>query len=155
VVKDYLGRLMALNEEVDGDMLLVKDAVNVIGEQNLLTGIEQRIRNCNCRVAFGFENASEELAEEQYESLFLAEHWVEVPKAAMTDKFGGPPFQPWKRESDSPYYFKISADEAPNANGVKETIYNINNILIPDLKENLASMEINDYTIIFVISMFM
>src|SRR5690625_1017782 len=91
---------MALNEEVDGDMLLVKDAVNVIGEQNLLTGIEQRIRNCNCRVAFGFENASEELAEEQYESLFLAEHWVEVPKAAMTDKFGGPPFQPWKRERD-------------------------------------------------------
>src|SRR5690625_6312543 len=119
---------MALNEEVDGDMLLVKDAVNVIGEQNLLTGIEQRIRNCNCRVAFGFENASEELAEEQYESLFLAEHWVEVPKGAMTDKFSGPACQPWKRERESPYYFKISAAESLNATSETESIDNINNI---------------------------
>src|SRR5690625_7700746 len=98
---------MALNEEVDGDMLLVKDAVNVIGEQNLLTGIEQRIRNCNCRVAFGFENASEELAEEQYESLFLAVHWVEVTKEAMTDKFYGPSVYTYNRERDSRTSFLI------------------------------------------------
>ncbi len=132
------------------------DAVQQIGEHNLVEFINSRLNNPRFMVKFEFENVTRTLLNEEFSGLALFHHELTVPKPTgfLTKEAVQSVFDVIDIcEDETSITYMVYLHEGPYANTIAEILGNINTILGPLVEALTKQLEINDYQLTFDISL--
>lgn len=139
------------------DTTYLPQVVVNIGKRSVLKLINTKLDNPRFQVAFDFKKVKRTLMKEDFSDLALFYHKLVLPKTLdvlSTTKAIKKVFDVKRIDEDkTAITYEVYLDQGPYANTIAETIYNINHELGPVVEHNMQQLAIEDYQLIFMISL--
>ncbi|WP_342533882.1 hypothetical protein MHB40_03125 [Lysinibacillus sp. FSL K6-0057] len=139
------------------DTTYLPEVVVDMGKRNLVELLNSRLCNPRFEVKFDFPKVKRTLIEGEFSELALFYHDLTIPKPtrvlATTDAIKEVFDVIQVMEDDATITYTVYLDEGPFANSIEETVYNINRVLGPKVETKAKQLGLNDYHMMFNISL--
>lgn len=139
------------------ETMFLPEVVVKLGKRNLLALLNEKLVNSRFEVKFGFKHVKRTLLAGEFTDLALFYHKLVLPKPtrvlstteAIEKVFDVEQID----EGDATIIYEVYLGEGPYANTIAETVYNINHVLGPVVERNMQQLGIDDYKMVFLISL--
>lgn len=139
------------------DTTYIPEVVFDIGKRSLMAELNMGLDNSRFQVAFDFKKVKRTFMKEDFSGLALFYHKLVLPKTSgvlSTTKAIEKVFDVKRIDEDEKAItYEVYLNQGPYANTIAETIYNINHELGPVVERNMKQLAIEDYQMIFMISL--